>query len=344
MCSSDLKAELPESLLAVPDIPLKSFPTKIIIDTSVFSDGIYDYYGADVITIGKLICELRIQQKVSQQVLCQGLCSKSKLSKIENGSLNPDVILAETLLQRLGLSEREFVFWGNAKEAKFHELKFKLIRSAYLNESMEMAYINELKQLISEKDILYKQFMLYEEANLIDNNPQKRLSLLTESLNCTLNNFDIYKITEYRLSWIELTILNNIAFEYRYTDIPYQGILYFRQILNYHRAIQTDCILQSQTYVVTLHLFFRILYVQNYFNEIIDLFNQIDFSILSYQIARYSMIYFYYAQSLGECSQYDAIPLPTRYCYSIGNIIECSDNGKTLVESLSTDFSLDIIF
>lgn len=338
-----LKVELPENLIKVPDIPLKSFPIKRITDTSDFSDGIYDYYGADVITIGRLIRELRIQQKVSQQVLCQGLCSKSKLSKIENGTLNPDVILAETLLQRLGLSEREFVFWGNAKEAKFHELKFKLMQPLYLNQVQRKEYLNELKDFLSDKDSLYKQYLLYQEyeSNCI---PQEdKIRFLKDTLSCTLKDFNISRILDYRLSWLELTLLNCIAFEYRYTDNPYQGILYFRQLLEYRKIIQPDCILQSQTFTVTLHLFFRLLYSQRHYREIIDLYHQTDdISILPYQITRCSMIYFYYAQALGECSEFDNIPIPTRYCCGIENILDVSANGIALIEDIKKAFSIII--
>ena len=152
-----LKLDLPKNMVELPDIPLQKFKMEKIIDTSIFSDGVYSYYNADVITIGRLIHELRIRQNVSQQILCQGLCSISKLSKIESGTLQPSVILSETLLQRLGVSEREFVFWGNAKEAKFYELKFKLLHRLYISKEKGINMLNELQHLITEKDILYKR-------------------------------------------------------------------------------------------------------------------------------------------------------------------------------------------
>lgn len=334
--------EMPKNLQDAPEIQMKYFPAKKVIDYSDFSDGVYDFYGTDIVTIGSLIRELRVKQKISQPVLCRGLCSKSKLSKIENGTLNPDVILAEILLQRLGISEREFVFWGNEKESNFHEIKCKLVsRMDYSLSEDQKKDLNELKQLITDKDILYRQYLLYEESYLIDD-PEKRIVLLKEALSLTLKDFDIYKIMEYRLSWTELTILNSIAFEYRFTAAPYQGIPYFRQILAYHRAVQPDCILQSQTLAVTFHLFFRLLYSQNYHKELIDQFTETDLSITKYSMLRHGMIFFYYSQSLGECKQYQNVSLPACYSCGINNLLKIPENVTALKNALWNDFSIDI--
>ena len=97
---------------------------KKAINTSDLTDGTYDFFSADVLTIGRLIHELRTEQGLSLTALCQGLCSKSKLSKIENDALQPDVFLTEALLQRLGISERGFTFWGSERESRLYELKF----------------------------------------------------------------------------------------------------------------------------------------------------------------------------------------------------------------------------
>lgn len=335
--------ELPENLRNAPDIPLQYFPIKKIIDYSDFSDGIYDFYGADAITIGSLIHESRIRQKISLQVLSQGLCSISKLSKIEKGSLIPDVILAETLLQRLGISEREFIFWGNTKEARLYEIKYKLLRNDYLPDDDQKKLLAELRQLISEKDTIPRQYLLYEEHYLVDD-AEKKISLLKEALHLTLKDFDINKITDYRLSWLELTILNSIAIEYLYTAAPHLGIHYCNQILAYHREVQTDCIYQSQTLAVTHHFLFRLLYNQGYYKTLLDRYAKDDLSITKYSLLRCSMIYFYYSQSLGECRRFKEIPLPACYSCGISNILEDFDNSTILKHSLLEDFSININF
>lgn len=333
--------ELPESLSNVPDIPLENFPTKKNIDSSDFSDGVYDFYEPDIVTVGVLIRELRLQQKISQQTLCQGLCSKSKLSKIEKGTLNPDIILAQALLQRLGISEREFVFWGNEKDTKFHEYIYRLKRLSSPLDHTQQKLLNEFKQLVTEKDTLYRQHLLFEESYLIKD-PEQKILFLKDALRLTLKNFDIYKILQYRLSWTELTLLNAIALTYRFTSTPYLGILYFRYILDYQRTISPDCILQSQTLSATFHLYFRLLYSQGHHKELIDICSEYDMSILKYRIHRCGMVNFYYSQSLGECKQYEKMILPARYAYAINQVLELPENAFGLKKYIWEDFSIDI--
>lgn len=336
-----LELALPENLLALPDIPLKSFPRKEPMDTAAFSDGVYDFYGADVVTVGRLIRELRTEQKLSQQVLCRGLCSVSKLSKIENGSLQPDVILAETLLQRLGLSEREFAFWGNAREARFYELKFKMMRTDYLPDVNKEEVMCELQHFVAENDMpLYKQFYLYEKAQYA--NAQDKIAIFKNALDCTLPGFEIHDILKYRLSWMELTILNNISFAYRDTAEPYQGIIYFRQILEYQKTVKPDIILQSQTLSVSLTNFYMVLYRQGHYKEMVDLAERVPRYIYKYVLEQFGSFYFYYSQVLGECGRAEKAALPARYSCGLENLREAFANEPALVKCLQRDFSIDI--
>ena len=175
---------LDDYLSQMDDIPQITFPIKKAITTSDLTDGTYDFFSTDVLTIGRLIHELRTEQGISQIVLCQGLCSKSKLSKIENDSLQPDVFLTEALLQRLGISERGFTFWGSERESKIYELRFKLIHLQLGNYPKQHSLLVSLENLLQQTDILSRQFYLFHCA-IWENKPQKRIALLYEALYCT---------------------------------------------------------------------------------------------------------------------------------------------------------------
>ena len=196
---------LDDCLAQMNDIPLIVFPIKKAINTLALTDGTYDFFSPDILTIGRLIHELRTEQGISQIVLCQGLCSKSKLSKIENDSLQPDVFLTEALLQRLGISERGFTFWGSERESKIYELRFKLIHLQLGNYPKQHSLLVSLENLLQQTDILSRQFYLFHCA-IWENKPQKRIALLYEALYCTLPDFHILNIHNYRLTWNELTI------------------------------------------------------------------------------------------------------------------------------------------
>ena len=77
--------------IRLPGTALKEYPPETV-DASLASpakastaDKAYDY------AIGDIIRDLRLEQNLSQSALCYGLCSKSKLSKIESKTLQPDI-------------------------------------------------------------------------------------------------------------------------------------------------------------------------------------------------------------------------------------------------------------
>ena len=151
-----------------------------------------------------------------------GLCSKSKLSKIENNLLQPSIALAETLLQRLGINERIFTFLGNEREQKLHDLKYLLLHSVRMRNRYHNSDLQKYKELLTDDDTLYFQFYL-EETNYSKQNHKEKLQLLFQALSLTLPDFDIFHISKYRLSYMELTILNSISLEYIYTNESYKS-------------------------------------------------------------------------------------------------------------------------
>lgn len=337
-----LATDIPENLLSLPDVPLRHFPLKRIRNAASFSDGVFDCYQKGVVMIGDLIHRLRTEQKISQRVLCHGLCSPSFLSKIESGALQPDIILAETLLQRLGLSDREFTFWGNAREAKLHHFKISLIRYHYLPDENSASMLQEMKQLLTKEDsVLYRQFCLYMEARHTKT-AEERMTLFQKALAYTLPDFSIDKITEYRLSWMELTLLNNIAWTYIDTDMPNQSLVYLRRILDYQKATRPDIILQVQIFCISQIRLYRALYRHKYYREILDLPDQIDSSILKYACDQYGAFHFYYCQAFGECGEYEKISRPALYSCGLEDLRESHTNEILLSRYLLEDFALNI--
>lgn len=224
-----------------------------------------------MITVGKLIYKLRTKQQISQKTLCQGLCSKAHLSKIETGVKEPSVILARTLLQRLGVSDGEFLFWSGHRDSILDEAEYKS----------------------EPKDTLYLQQTLFEES-YSTMETEERIEELKNILHITLRDFDISRINDYRLSRIELEILQSIAIEFIHTGKFSTGLFYIRQCINYHNHHHSDCILQANTLSHNLHALFRCLYLQNQEQEILNEFSVLDLNICKYNLYDYRPIFFYY--------------------------------------------------
>lgn len=333
---------LPEYLRSLPDIKLVFYALKKAIDTSPFSDGTYDLFSPDVFTIGNMIRCFRTEQNVSQAVLCQGLCSKSKLSKIENGTLQPDIFLAEALLQRLGISEREFTFWGNAMESKLYNLQLKLLHNRGLTIDENRSILNEFYSLIPDDNVILQQYYLYH-SDILESSPQKILLDLNKALSCTLPNFEINHIYQYRLSWNELTILNNIAYTYRNTSTPIQGFTYFNKLLEYNTLNHLDIIFQCHIFSLTYFMLSRSLYLQKRYLEINNLFSIESITFLPYRISIYGSFLFYYCQALGECSLNNDAKLFGLYTYGLQSIVERHRNSLALNKYMSEDFKIKLI-
>lgn len=338
--SSEHMFVLDDYLSQMDDIPQITFPIKKAITTSDLTDGTYDFFSTDVLTIGRLIHELRTEQGLSQTILCQGLCSKSKLSKIENESLQPDIFLTEALLQRLGISERGFTFWGNERESKIYELKFKLTHTRLLTNEQTENYLHQFHSLITKKDNTLMQRYTFD-YNLLSSSPEECIQNLHTALAYTLPDFDIRFIYNYHLSHSELSILNNIGFQYRNID-GNKSKLYFAKLLDYLSVHSLDILFINNVFPLTLYKYEHSLYTQHHYHEAADLFTGSNHQLLKGNLATFGYFLFYYCQCLAECQQYEPATKFAHYACSIQELYELKPNSEVLKKYLWNDFSLHI--
>lgn len=335
---SNLQLLLPEGLLTILDVPLVFYETKDVIDSSDFSDGTYDIFSNDILTIGTLIRELRIEQNVSQQTLCYGLCSKSKLSKIENGTLQPDISLAQTLLQRLGISDTAFTFFGNAHETNLQNLLLKLKPLPFSESERIVKYSNEMHALCTPKDLLYLQYATYKKANSQFDNSQNLTELL-QSLSFTLPDFHFDELNKYRLSWLELTILNNYCTAQCQIQ-PSKGILLFYKLLNYYDTVPIDVLEKRRFFAVTLGVLIRYLFDQHRYTEIIDLHNYFSSPALKCSLNFTGLVYSHYAQALWKLKKKKSAVLYANYAYYNLQIIGLVQAANSIKKAVDDDFQI----
>lgn len=267
---SVLGVTLNTDMEAFPDIPYQQYPMPKTKDTVHLHDGIFNADSNSIMYFGDLIRELRQEQKLSQQIVCQGLCSKSKLSKIENNYLQPDIALAEALLQRLGISERVFTFWGSEDETQFHHLKLRLQHLRKDELQIYSDYLSQLKHTLNPKNNLQKQYFLLRSLVFIKDN-DKAIETAYKALHLTNPDFCFEIIQSKRLSWNELTLLNLITMTMDDSQKSYYNALHFSYILDYFKKKQTDIIFQNSIYPVTLAFFMRSLLAQKHIKEILEI-------------------------------------------------------------------------
>lgn len=293
-------------------------------------------------SIGDLIRERRQEQAISQQMLCRGLCSKSKLSKIENGTQEPEIMLARTLLQRLGVSDGLFKFYGSSRNAKFFELEYKVLHANIESEEMKENWLNEMAGLIGEKENhLYRQKYLLTKIKNFDQ-AEETIAMLLEALHITLPDFDIHKICDYRLSWCELSILNNIALAYRRTEETYLCTVYYSQIQAYARAMDLDFLMRINILPFTKYGYVRTLYLKELYQEALSVADDVDILIMKSQIGAYSNYLFFYSQVLAECGRFEEAKAKALMACGLQNILEYPINADVLQQAFLQDFSMNL--
>lgn len=325
---------------SLPSIDCKTFKYEKITDSLSLSDGTYDLFSPDVLTLGRLIYVLRKEQNISQAVLCQGLCSKSKLSKIENDQLQPDIFLSEALLQRLGVSERVFSFWGNSNYKILYELKSKILNSKLTSLKEQFALLKQFKELLSENNNILLQFYYALSYDFLDES-ERRIVTLQNALNLTLPDFDILNINNYRLSLIELGIIGNIAYEYREIS-PSKSNLYFSKLLEYMNLSSVNIMFQSLVYPIFIYKYAHSLYHQKYYLQLSNLYTFSVARILKIHLDSLGFFTLFFAQALGECNDYKKAFYYGKCATSIERMLELHSNALSIASTLKSDFDIEI--
>ncbi len=338
--SDTLHFVLPIDSTLFPEIPLISYEAKQAVDAAAFGDGIYDLFSPDALTIGGLIQKIRITKKISQSKLCNGICSKSKLSKIENGTLQPDVLLAETLLQRLGISSDVFTFFGDTHEAQLYELRMHMIRTPRSDHAMMQSYIEEMSHMITPKDTLYWQYLCFEKAPLQPSIPLQ-LKELESSLSITLPGFDINKISDYSLSWTELTIANALCLAYA-EHSPVTGIRYLYKVLEYQRSANIDILLLKRTFPITAGVLSAKLYGQKRYPELTDLHYLFSSPVIRSSLHFVGHMNSHFCQMLGDQKKYSYATKSFYFAYYGFSITGFPSLAQSTANDMANDFNITL--
>lgn len=172
----------------------------------------------EIYRIGARIKEERIRQKLSQEDLCYGICAVSTLSRIETGIQKPSLKVEEALLERLGCSTENLVFFANEDEIIKHSLEMD-IGAKLMHHNMNIkAEMKEYEKQIAEQGAasnLEKQYYMMVKAaynSYVEGMPLKGYEMLKTALLLTMPNFrarDLYTIR--LMTMTEINILNNMA-------------------------------------------------------------------------------------------------------------------------------------
>lgn len=167
--------------------------------------------------VGRKIKEERIRKKISQEELCYGICSVSTLSRIENDTQKPTLKIEEALLEKLGCSTENLVFYAGEDEIAKHNLETELTVLTMHRKPLGNK-LEEYKKLIDDNSSSHmeKQFALMTEAIWALYSESWELSQvqaqLEEALLLTMPDYEERELVTVKLLTLtEITILNNLA-------------------------------------------------------------------------------------------------------------------------------------
>ena len=173
----------------------------------------------EIYRIGARIKEERVRQKLSQEDLCYGICAVSTLSRIETGIQKPSLKVEEALLERLGCSTENLVFFANEDEIIKHSLEMDIgVKLMYRKTDLQDE-MKKYEKLIAEQGAasnLEKQYYMMVKAtydSYLDGiSLEEGYALLKKALLLTMPDFKVKELYGIRLMTLtEINILNNMA-------------------------------------------------------------------------------------------------------------------------------------
>ena len=201
--------------------------------------------------IGQVIQQARKRRHLTQDALCDGLCSNVNLSRIETGKQMPSLPLAKALLERLGLPDTRYYALLPGDELKIESLMKKTQASVIQFErasdkgrasarKQALAQLRTLEDHIEPDDDITRQFILRHKATLgKEDGPytmEEELEILREAICLTVPDFDEEEIDQGLYSMNESAVINQIAVAYALGEEHEKAIAVYRQLLSYTKA------------------------------------------------------------------------------------------------------------
>lgn len=171
-----------------------------------------------VYNIGEFIKEKRERMGITQEELCQGICSLSTMSRIESGGRMPKSKVIVPLLQRLGLSDFIVDSMSTKEELEGMELTYRM-RSIYIDGDMETAksLFMQVAPYYDTLPVSYRQFYrLFETRLKVDSGEldyAQALPIYEDIMRMTVPEYSIDSLPRL-MTFEEINVLNNIAIAY----------------------------------------------------------------------------------------------------------------------------------
>ena len=137
--------------------------------------------------LGELIRKGRIEKGVTKKALSRGLCSITSLTRYEEGERIPGKFLADSLLERLGMTPYKYEFIMTDDEFRYGQMR-RMIDRMIKNGDKEPAvgYLEEYRREAGKEGKLHEQYLALKAAEIALLNGKGNLQLSGEEVSCDL--------------------------------------------------------------------------------------------------------------------------------------------------------------
>ena len=191
----------------------------------------------------EVVREIRISCGLSQEELCEDICSRETLSRIENSKQSPKRGKLQAILKRLGEERGRYYASVDTEVSILHEKVRLYKRSCYQKEREKAGLLlNEIEQELDMASPINRQFI--ESNRLTEKVERKEIDYkdavleLEKILKYTMKNFkgDIYRIPYEE----EFTIINCMAIYSRHSGNREEAKRLYGQLLKKYEESGTE--------------------------------------------------------------------------------------------------------
>ena len=235
--------------------------------------------------IGDFIKNVRESLNLTQEVLCYGLCSPPALSKIEKGKSYGNIFLVETLMQRMGKHVNHYVtFFPSLDDFNLLEIRDKIVTLLVLHKYNEAEELLEDYKTLAGKDNLNKaikkQFEFFVQATVMHGRKQRGeeyLDILHKAINSTIPGFKESKIFNYRLSYIEIVLVHQLAMYHAIqsrSEVKRHGLFIWQSLIKNINSIDFDDDEKARMYENILYSYSKHLGLAKRYEESLEIINE----------------------------------------------------------------------
>lgn len=223
--------------------------------------------------LGRILKKLRKKQEISQSELSDGICSVTTLSRIEKEEREPDQLLFEALISRLGKDGKkwELVLSENDKNLlqKRNYIDYLLFEKKYEQVKKEL---EDYENCISVTEHLHMQYIYFIQGVIYQKKRERNIAyqkclkgLQETEYQINIKSFQIKK----RISKNELQLLyllGEILIEEKKIPI-FEIYSYWKELLQYTTKHCTDRKYRFSFYIKAMYYLAYIAYEQQYYQE-----------------------------------------------------------------------------